>query len=341
MMLIAYVLVTIATAIVQPSGPPTTQAYVQATPLLATPARERFSAALITLTPNDPQAYILLAEEVADAAQSPEDTRLAIELFALGFEAARSSSGSTPRPALLATACRALASLTSSAADRRWLAALVTFVDPVAQPPVWTSRPPPTNPESYSYRVALFLGYIRAGYGSLAQQMLARPDFAQALAAMEPMLARSGVGGGIVTLQRWANAWPCRTCGGAGITRRGNPADFVPCSNCNGKPGPRIAQADLVAQLRLESALLQGGLQTWSAQINSDDGVPLEEPDPARLCPRFKVDPARMYFRSGTWVLRADGSDTPPPQQPQESLQPVPVPQPPLPIEDPASQPPP
>jgi hypothetical protein len=276
-------------------------------------AREEFSAELLALKPEDPEAYILLAEDIADAARSPEDTRLSIELYALGFEAARNSAGTTPRAALMSTACRGLASLVNYNPDRRWLQSLATFVDPLAQPPLWTTRPPPTNPESYAYRVSLFLGYTRAGYGSLAQQMLSKPDFAQTLTAMQPILARSGVTGGIVTLQRWASAWPCRTCSGAGITRRGNPPEFTPCSNCNGKPGPRLSQADLVAQLRLEGSLLQGFSPSWSAQLNSDDGAPLQEPDPSQLCPRLKVDPTRMYFRSGAWVLRADGTNTPDP----------------------------
>lgn len=272
------------------------------------PLTQRYAAKLAALDPANPSAYLLLAEEVADAASSPGDQRLAIELFARAFEAARTKPGASE---IAASACRGLADAAKTTKDRKWYEVLAALVDPAGAPPGWLRKPPPTSVDSTPYRIAQLLGLLRAGEGILARQHLEKPEMRQALVAMEPLLRRGGVAGGVPELDRLARIWPCRECSNRGAVRRSgtNPPEYKPCPQCLGKPGPRLSPEELTAQLRLESWLLQGLQRSWAAQLTSDDGAPLTDPDPAGLCARAGVDAARMFWRNGRFVRFADGTD--------------------------------
>jgi hypothetical protein len=262
------------------------------------------------LTPNEPVKYLLLAEEISDQADTPSDQRLVIELYSLAFEAARTRAGDR---AVAASACRGLAAV-KPARERNWFETLASFVDPGGAQPGWLRRPPPNSVDSTQYRIATLIGLVRSGEGSLAQQQLAKPEIRQALLGIDSLLERSGLSGGAEGLAREAARWPCRECGNKGFVRRANtnPPEYRTCSNCAGKPGKQLTQAELVAQLRLESWLLQGSQRSWAAQMTSDDGAPLTDPDPQALCTHVGVDAARMYWRGGRWVRNADGSDLAP-----------------------------
>lgn len=275
---------------------------------------ERFAARLLALSPADPKAYLLLAEEVLDAATGPADTRLAIDLFGRAFELTRSRPGDRT---IAASACHGLAEATGVQRDRRWYEAIALVVDPAGTAPGWLRKPPPTSVDAMPFRLAVVLGHVRAGEGVIARQVLAKPDVAQALRAIEPLMRRGGVPGGLSALEREAAAWPCRECGNKGVVRRGNgpQPEYRACPACGGTPGPAMQGADLLAQVRLESWLLQGEQRSWASQLAADDGAPLVDPDPAALCPRAGVDAERMYWRQGRWVRHADGSDAPPPER--------------------------
>jgi len=270
----------------------------------------RFAARLAELSPSEPSKYLLLAEDLSDQAESPADQRLVIELYALAFEAARTRASER---AVAASACRGLAAAKPTR-ERKWFETLAAFVDPAGAQPGWLRRPPPNSVDSTQYRIATLIGLVRSGEGSLAQQQLAKPEIRQALLGMESLLERSGISGGADGLAREAGRWPCRECNNKGFVRRANtnPPEYRTCSNCAGKPGKQLTQAELVAQLRLESWLLQGSQRSWAAQMTSDDGAPLTDPDPQALCTHVGVDAARMYWRGGHWVRNADGSDLAP-----------------------------
>ena len=281
------------------------------------PLTERFAARLAALDPANPGPYLLLAEEVADAATSPGDQRLAVELYARAFESARVKPGESE---IAASACRGLAEAARISKDRRWYEVLAALIDPAGAPPGWLRKPPPTSVDSTPYRIANLLGLVRAGEGILARQQLDKPEMKQALAAIEPLLKRGGVPGGLSELDRAARVWPCRECSNRGTVRRSgtNPPEYKTCPQCLGKPGPRLTPAELAAQLRLESWLLQGLQRSWAAQMTSDDGTPLTDPDPVGLCARVGVDASRMFWRNGRFVRFADGSDEAPAPAPDE-----------------------
>ena len=272
---------------------------------------QRFSTRLQELKPSDPRGYLLLAEDVLDAADSQAESRLAVELFARAFEAARSMPGERD---VASSACLGLASAGRTARERRWFEVLAAFIDPGSEAPGWLRKPAPTSVDATPYRLAVVLGYVRAGEGTLAKQQLSRPDIQQSFAAIESLLRRGGVPGGVASLTREAENWPCRECGNKAFTRKPgvNPPEYRECPVCRGKPGPSLSEETLVAQIRLESWLLQGAQRSWAAQVTSDDGAPLTDPDPAALCARVGVDGSRMYWRNGRFVRNADGTDEAP-----------------------------
>lgn len=281
------------------------------------PLAERLAARLEALSPDDPQAYLLLAEEVLDASASPADVRLAVDLFARAFELARAKPGDR---AIAAGACLGLAEATGVQRDRQWYEALATLVDPTgSSSPAWLRKPPPTSVDAMPFRVAVLLGQVRAGEGVIARQMLAKPEIMQALRAIEPLMRRGGVPGGVSWLEREAAAWPCRECASKGAARRGGGSqpEYRACPVCAGTPGPALQAPELMAQVRLESWLLQGEQRSWAAQLAVDDGAPLADPDPAAVCARAGVDASRMYWRHGRWVRHADGRDEEPADAPR------------------------
>ena len=263
-----------------------------------------------------------ISRAVLDAATTQSQARLSVELFARAFELARTQPGGS---AIAASACRGLAEAVRIERDRPWFGILAALTDPRGAEPGWLRKPAPASVDSYPYRIAAVLGSVRAGDGLVARQQLNKPDLRQAIEAIEPMLRRSGVSGGIASLERDAKLWPCPTCSNEGIVRRlgTSPPEYKACPNCLGKPGPRLSPAELTAQLRFESWLLQGLQRSWAAQLTADDGSPLIDPDPAAVCSRVGVDAARMYWRNGKFVRHAAGSDGAPASPASEEATPA------------------
>jgi len=281
------------------------------------PLVERFKDRLIALRPDDAKAYLLLGEEVADQATTSGDQRLALDLLARAFEAARVLPGAAQ---IAAGASLALTEIQRTERDKSFLRAMARLIDPVNSEPMWLRKAGPTSADAPPYQIALVLGYVRVGEGSLAKAALAKPEVRQSLLAIEPLLRKSGWGGGVNGLMREAGKWPCPECLNKRVVRRTgagvgganapeNKVEYKACPICNGKPGPQLTVNELLSQLRFESVLLQGSQRSWAAQITADDGAPLVDPDPAGLCQRFNVDAARMYWRNGRWVRNADGTD--------------------------------
>jgi len=271
-----------------------------------------FDKQLAALSPDDPRGYYLLGEELLDAAIGPADHQLASQVLILAFESARIAGG---HPAVMAGACRALASMPRPSREKRLLESLVAFVDPSSVPPRWMKRQAPTLVDSTPYRLSVLLSLIRGGEGGAAKQALAKVDLRDAVVAIEPFLAKGGVTGGLTALDRYAHAWPCRECGNARIIRKQNttPPEYVVCPHCAGTPGPEMTYDEYVAQIRLEAWLLQGANRSWAAQLTADDGAPLSDPDPASLCSRLRIDGTKMYWRLGAWVAASQPAQQNPP----------------------------
>lgn len=262
-----------------------------------TPWRARLTA----LDASRPDAYLRLGEELSEHPEPPERRKLAEHVLCLAFELGRHQP---QHHRTAGSAATALAALAITARDRRWLSAVSEIADPSRATPLWNVGAPPESVDAGSYRVAEFLGLVRSGEGPRAKMMLARSDTRQRLQAMDSLLRRSGVPGGLTGLERELGRWPCLTCGSKRVVRRvgGGPTDLRPCSNCEGKSGSMLSAEDLTAQLRLESWLLQPTQRSWAAQITADGGAPLIDPDPASVCAHYKVDPERYLWRDGAWV---------------------------------------
>jgi len=271
---------------------------------------------LEALSPADPAAYLELGEEIAaHTAEQPEadaaKSRLIIELYTLALELDRRRAGISPTGA---SAALGLASLSPRAEEKRWLAAIARGLDPRQATPPWMARPEVESVESEAFRAASAVGLIRSGDGIRARQLLAHAEVRAVIQRSSALIERLGFSGGAGRLFREAELWPCTQCANQRIMKRLSAAgDARLCTNCDGVPGPRLSDRELLALLQFESWLLDGRQRSWAAQATADGGAPLRDPDPASVAGSFRVDPRRPYWRNGAWRASADGSDTLPP----------------------------
>jgi hypothetical protein len=257
-------------------------------------------ARLPQLHPQDPLAYFLLAEEVAEEVEEPARLLLAQSLYALAFELDRKRGGSG---SLAASAALGLAQVERLDRDRRWLIALAGAMDSRYLLPDWNVSAWPSVSDDVAFKAATAIGLARAGEGREARRLLEQPGVIEVLRRYERALAATGGAGAVWRLERYVEQWPCRECGNARVvTRPGARGPEVRlCPTCQGNPGPRLSEEDLIAQLRFESALLSGIHRSWGAQFMADGGAPLRDPDPDELAATFGVDAARPYWRNGKW----------------------------------------
>lgn len=269
---------------------------------VAPKAEDAWAERLALLDPSKPEAYFDLAEEVADAAKTVDDHALARRLYVLAFELDRVRTGGAPGP-MGAAACVGLASIARREQDKRWLVALAVAVDPRQSQPGWVRLERESADADAAYAAASALGLVRSGEGTQARVLLDDAKVASVLRRYERLLSEQGGTRYSSTVELEAAKWPCRDCLNQRIVKRTPKAgDFKLCPLCNGNPGPRLSDADLLAQWRLESLLLSGIHRSWSAQVATDDGEPLRDPEPEELAPTLGVDASLTRFRDGEWT---------------------------------------
>lgn len=291
----------------------------------ALPDVPRLVERLVALHPSDPEAYFLLAEEVAFEATAPAHVRLAQTLYALAYELDR-ERGQT---ALGASCCLGLAATERSESAQLWLRALAGAIDRRYVQPDWSAPADGDAPGGTPLMVATIVGLVRAGEGALARERLDdHPDALAMLKKYEPLMGNTGERGGLSRLELNMSGWPCRECGNRRIVIKKNtdPPESVLCYTCNGNPGPILSRAELIAQLRFESRLLNGIQRSWAAQILSDFGATLHDPDPAELATAYDADPAKPLYRDGRWVADPAGAPAPVPAPPAQPVAPSPEP---------------
>jgi hypothetical protein len=122
------------------------------------------------------------------------------------------------------------------------------------------------------------------------------------------LLGFTASSGAIWHIEQWSDSWPCRECGNERVVFRPDtdPPSYRECYTCRGNPGPELAEAQVVSQLRFESHLLRGISRSWGAQLALDFGAPLREPAPDELASVLGIDPALAYWRNGEWVASPD-----------------------------------
>lgn len=308
---------------------------------------EAWRARMAALSPDAPEMYLLLAEEMLDGATDPVVVRFATELLARAVTFGH-ASGDT---ATASSAALALADGSSDPATRRALRGLAKWLEPRLAPAAWNEARQATNAGSTDYQIAVAIGNARSGLGQFVRQALRRPEVSTRADATSPMLEQMGLMGGRDWIERTARGWPCPECSNALLTRRGNERRL--CGTCKGMPGPILGLEEYVATLRAELFLLRGNDSEWSRQIVMDGGEPLQLLDVASVARLYNIDASKGYFRLGRWTTNADGTDpvpvTPetvntetvliPPTQGTPAQPTNPVPQPAQPAPEPAPQP--
>lgn len=292
----------------QPETPAPQQPPAPAPP--STSLTEEFAPRLATLSPQDPLAYFLLAEEVADRAREPADVQLAVTLYVLAFELDR-------RPGqpgtLAASAALGLSEITRLERDRRWLLAMAGALDKRFAQPDWNVPASLSISEETALKAATAIGYARSGDGRDARRFLEDPGTRDLLVRYDRAIGSSGETGALSRITKYASQWPCPECGNARVltklTEKG--PDLRLCGTCRGNPGPRLSEEEFIAQLRFESYLLNGIQRSWAAQTMVDHGAPLRDPDPEDLAESMGVDPARPYFRDGKWIEKPQATAGP------------------------------
>lgn len=258
-------------------------------------------ARLAALAPDDPNAYFLLAEDVSAEADDADALQLARTLYVLAFETERAMGVDRP---LAPSVCLALADMARLEQDKRWLVSLAHTLDRRYATPVWRSAEPSATSPELALQAATVLGLIRSGNTNIARRMIEDQALVDLLVRYESLLAPFGDPDAFDRLLRQAEQWPCNECDNERITWKQSTDGPTPrvCYTCLGNPGPRLSSAELIGHLRLESALLGGENVSWSAQIATDLGAPLRDPDPNELAPTFGIDPTLVLWRDGAWV---------------------------------------
>ena len=252
-------------------------------------------ARLAALTPTDPEAYLLLGEEVADEARTPADTHLAEGLFVRAAVYAERAG----RDHVVSAAALALSDLSGSSEDRAWLHAMaVAYGHPDGIERTTTNNAP-------GQRAAAAISALRDGEGGLARSLLREPGVAEAMdAAVPPSGPRAEM------LAEQAENWPDSACRGRGVVRSGVPGDyyFDLCPVCRGRIGPVRTTSELRTELRVQSALAVGD-EPFAAEVLRSGATPLRPLHPSTLGVRYGQDTERTSWRSGEWVSPAGSPD--------------------------------
>lgn len=275
---------------------------------------------LEALIPERPMEYFLLGEEVAAQIDGEATRRLARELFVLAYELDAKHAGSRSAFRLGPSVCLALAAIAERDDESRWLRALAeTMTDrPIGS--LEAGAGASAYPLEAAFNVATAMGLARAGEGRRAEQCLEKPGAAELLEKLEaaPSFNRS------TTeirhfLRRAIRDWPvCPQCRNrrvvpAGVSRQG---EMILCDTCRGNPGPKMTEAELASQLRVEAMLLQGTHRSWAAQVLADDGAPLRDLDIGELAGTYRVDVTKPLWRNGAWTEDGTSAPAPAPQSP-------------------------
>lgn len=237
-----------------------------------TPSAQAVSAwsdRLEALRPNRPMEYFLLAEDIADVAETDELRELARHLFAL--------AGALEPDRLGRSAALALADMEENPQAKRRLVALATLLgDELPGGGAMESAQPTTGVvESISEAMSLY----RRGRGP------------QALSELE----RSGA---LSVLKQYGNLLP-----------GGYDQFVQDCRIYRNNLPPTLSDAELARMLRLEVALLAGEDRSWASDLLVTEGTPLIEVDPARVAESLNVDATRSVYRNGAWVQPAERPD--------------------------------
>jgi hypothetical protein len=255
---------------------------------------------LAALEPDQPEAYLRLAEELAYEASSRESTQLARRLALLAMSLADPDRSPVP-----ASAALLLADLSPDAERRGWLRALADSLGASAGLLRWNVGPR----ESFEARLAAaeVLGLARAEENREAMDRFEQPAVHAALETVAVALP-----GGLDALaHRLEHAPSCPECKNERVVRSSrDPTEYVLCYTCRGLPRPYISDQALVAHLRAERYLL-GEEHDWAVAIAARGLEPLRDLTLAEAAAFYGVDLSETIYRSGRWRAPGEAPTSP------------------------------
>ncbi len=235
----------------------------------------RWGERLAALAPDEPMAYLELAEEVDDArAVGPAADGDPVAAAERGLARRLFGLAGVLEPRLAPSAARAIADLVVDPRVRRRLLVVAELLEGDR---ILRGRPPR-------------LEGVPAGRGTAAA-----PEVLRAISAA---IADYRLGDGEAALERLAGL-PADAVEAALAPWPGGRAGFE--QDCRRRPGGATVRR-LLAELSAELRMLEGDGADWAAIVRSGGGVPLEEPDLGDLAGLFGVDASRVLYRDGRWV---------------------------------------
>lgn len=270
----------------------------------ATAEVENIESRLEALTPADPMAYFLLAEEVAYESPDAEDQRLAVHLFVLAHLLDEESGD---RLNLARSVALALADLESAPADRRWLLALAELLDSRVGAAQWEEVETESEDLALRESAAVAFALYMSGRFREAEESLDESDIRAVAERYSRLLP-----GGMAPIDAALSGVPtCRECHNRRIVRSRTDPDGAPtlCYTCGGDPGPRLPDSAILQHLLVQSLLLDAVGDSWAADALTARDEPLRAVDPGQLGVVYDVRVDRPFYRDGQWVESPDAPD--------------------------------
>lgn len=249
------------------------------------------------LSPEQPAAYLELAEQILDRPDAPERIELARQMLVRAVEYGRTRKGSEQ---VAASAAYALASISSQASQRQWLHAIAATLHPDYQ----VLRPSERVDVAAAARAAEVVTRIRAGEGVRPRELLADPAVRDVLRQQEASLSAEGTTS-VSDLQAAAKKQPCTSCGGRYLVTPQGPRSATLCPACKGSALLSVTTRDFASQVRMQLRLLGVPRDQWGDATEAEM-LPAREPDAAEVAVVFGVDTKLVAWRDGAW--RASGS---------------------------------
>lgn len=263
---------------------------------------------LEALSPRDPRAYFLLAEEFSErvgvpGARAAADRATARTLLLIAADlASRTNDPERIAPSSLL----ALAALAQAPDERQWLEAVAVAADPRRGTVQWGGSSKSRTAADAALNLAAALGRYRAGDFRRARDLFRKmsdPAAVLAGAGFDARRAQEIVDQIIAEVETPA---ACPRCRGERVLKGvqdGRPTAEL-CPLCRGNPGPAppLTAERFNELLRAEALLLEARPTTWSAQARIDHAAPLRDVDLSSAAVFYKVDTSCCVYRNGRWT---------------------------------------
>lgn len=253
-------------------------------------------ARLAALDPADPMSYFELGEDVVSLFPGEGGYRLARELFALSYALDEAQGG---RLGLAPSAALALAEITESPEERRWLLTMARTIREGGD-----RRDDDSGVSRERAQAAEALSLHRGGEYQRLRPLLRRIELRRAL--RDAGLERADVEKLAALVER--DAATDRDEGRVDRRTR-DEEDLSPHPRNGGNPGPGLSTDETVLSLRAELLLVGASPTSWASDLVVRSGAPARDLDPAEMlttagvrADRSAWSPGSRGWQNGRWV---------------------------------------